>query len=359
MKGSEFVKTLPEGKTASQMVEREMMLFDAVRRHEIPPILWAPVVVSCKGHTATFLVSADTLRIGDALDSIRIVATHPLAQRIADELGVVLPTPKLSDEIWAQASVRIPPRPHLDWTHEGDGSMALTRRMIDQSNLVDMMIAKEMAKTGESGLIADVGKDWVTTKKLWLPYTPPPHCEKGMPRAANYGWHVRGAPSQAATPRGGNVWQSIGLCHRTGHVDYSQPVRLVRRDVEGCSINGNVCWTKDIAEIARDPELSCLLSHEGSLPDMRHPGLVPSCDPAIMCPSAGQGFRAAQMLSPAICSTECVELPPPSPPPQLPDKPTSPPSPSKPAVMALSQYAAGAAGLAAGYLLMHWWFTAS
>lgn len=107
MKGSEFVKTLPKGAGP----ERERMILDAVRRRDIAPITWSPVVTGCttggNQYVATILVSKDAVRVGDASDSIRVTTGHETAQRIADELGVALPTPMLSDQIWAQAAVRV------------------------------------------------------------------------------------------------------------------------------------------------------------------------------------------------------------------------------------------------------------
>lgn len=281
MKGSAFVLTLP--KFVGE--KREQMILDAVRRRDIAPIEWSPIETSftnSAGHkyAARILVSKDAVRAGDAEDSFRVTTNHGTAQRIADELGVVLPTPKLSDEIWRQAVVRLPTlsQPHNSWVK--DGTMSATYRMLEQSKHVDGLIVAEQHRTGKNGLIADVGKDWVTTNRLWQPYTPTPQCEKGEPRSANYGWHLAEPWQYTAETIAASVLQPVGLCHRIEHADYSQVVRLVRRDVLVCGpgMGATGCGIIDIRSIATDPAIAGLVSHTGVLDAMRHPGVAPSCD---------------------------------------------------------------------------------
>jgi hypothetical protein len=79
-------------------------------------------------------------------------------------------------------------------------------------------------------------------------------------RAANYGWFRND----------GTPIQPLGLAHNLHHVDYSQVMRLVRRDV---IVDGQV---RDIQEVARDPELAPLLSNEGVIMSWRQPGAQPA-----------------------------------------------------------------------------------
>jgi hypothetical protein len=231
---------------------------------------------------------------------------------------------------------------HKSWVD--DGTMANTRRMLEQSQKVDALVAK--AQQGDlfaRGLIADVGKDWVTTSKLFKPYDPPAHCERGEVRAANYGWHLK-EPwifKSASAPSTINVMQPVGLCHSIKHVDYSQVVRLVRRDVRVCGpgLGTQGCHVFDIRALASDASLYGLVNHDGPLPDMRHPGVAPSCD--NRCPEdAGDdvvlGFEVG---APASCPTSCDKMPPPAP----------DPTPSVAAMGAFGKVAFFAAGAAAGY----------
>lgn len=286
MKGSAFAATLPE-KAGDR---REQMILDAVRRRDIAPIAWVPIITQCTTangdkYTATFKVSRDALRVGDATDSFRVTVNHRTAQHIADHLGAVLPTALLSDAIWKQATIQFPNSlvmAHKAWVD--DGTMSHTSRMLQQSQLVDKMIA-EAQLDGRQGLIADVGKDWITTNKLWQPYDPGTKCEPGHPRAVNYGWHLKPdwmfkSPANPTM----NVLQPVGLCHTIGHTDYSQVVRLIRLDVQVCGpdMGPNGCRQIDIRRLATDPHLSCLVNHSGPLPEMRHPDVPPLC--SAPCP---------------------------------------------------------------------------
>lgn len=316
MRGSTFIRALPEGRTKDQLAQRESMIFDAVRRRDIAPIKWAPVFTTFRnsqGNTykAKLLVAHDALRVGSGSDSVRVSTRHDTAQRIADDLGVVLPTAKISDEVWKQAVIRLPPRERNWWK---DGTMSRTSRMLEQHNAVEKMVADEQAKLGgKQGLIADVGKDWVTTLRLWQPYTG--GGEAGASRAANYGWHKKGGTYPSATLPNVGVLQSVGLAHSIGHTDYSQMVRLVRREVEVCGpgMGNGGCATIDIDQIATDPALAGLVSHEGVLEGMRHPDIQRSCDPSSRCVKSFVGGMSVR----SFCVLHCDEQPPPAPDPTI------------------------------------------
>lgn len=318
MKGSVFARTLPSRATAA----RDQMIFDAVRRRDIPPIEWSPITTrytNRAGHsyTATLKVSKDGLRVGDATDSFRVTVNHRTAQQIADSLGVSLISALISDQIWTQAPVRLPTS-KLTQTWFEDGTMSHTSRMLQQSAHVDRLIAGEHMK-GKRGLVADVGKDWVNTMRLWQPYTPCPTCEQDPVRSANYGWHEdKKVTSRAASLPGKYVWQSVGLRHGIKHVDYSQVVRLVRRDVEVCGpgMGSTGCGIIDIRSIVTDPAIAGLVSHTGALPSMRHPGVPPSCEPGVRCPDdvtkpmPGMSGDLVKVGGGISCPVACDKLPP-------------------------------------------------
>lgn len=311
MKGSAFIHALPK----KWSPERERMILDAVRRRDIVPITWDNIITHAGNYSAIFKVSRDALRVGDAGDSVRVSVNHRTAQQILDDLGAAPLTAKLSDQIWNQASVRIPPLSHLAWVQ--DGTMSDTRRMLEQSQLVDSEIAKEQARTGGLGLIADVGKDWIIDKRLWESPIVSPHCEKDPIRSVNYGWHgSAGYPS--ATLPGVMVIQDVGTCHGMSHTDYSQVLRLVRRDVKVCGpgMGSTGCAMVDIEAIATDPALAALVSYSGAFPEFRHPAVPRSCEPGVRCPMQGQGY--IQLSSESSCPLrQCEPLPPPAPAPIL------------------------------------------
>ena len=65
--------------------------------------MWAPLTTSANGHTGTIYAATDTLRFGVPganadprdWDWVRVAVTADTAQRIADALGVLLPTNRI------------------------------------------------------------------------------------------------------------------------------------------------------------------------------------------------------------------------------------------------------------------------
>src|SRR5688572_29159948 len=105
MKGSEFAKTLPAGKTAAEIAESESRIVQAVfDGHFVQD--FHSFEVKEGGHTALVTVSRDTLRIGDHEDSIRVSLSAHAQTQIADHMSARLLTPKLVDLIYRQAEVK-------------------------------------------------------------------------------------------------------------------------------------------------------------------------------------------------------------------------------------------------------------
>ncbi|AUX44411.1 hypothetical protein SOCE26_058750 [Sorangium cellulosum] len=239
LRGTDFVARLPERAGRA----REDAIIEAVKAGHLAPICWVPVHSEHGGRRATFFVSADALRIGDPQDSVRINATARTTQQIADLLECAMPTTRICDLVWEQASVRIKP-----CIGAPDPTMASTARMLEHHRRVEERIA------GRTGLIENVGKHWVLTNRL----------AGSRDRAANYGWYDQGAAHRHGAHA---LWQPLGLAHDLDHVDYSQVVRLVRRR---CLIDDA---ERDLFEVLTDPALARLASSEGPLRVLRQPGV--------------------------------------------------------------------------------------
>ncbi len=105
MNGSDFLRSLPQGGDIRSALAREQLLLEAVNAGVALPIVWAPLSTSANGHTGTIYVATDTLRFGvsgpnadpNAWDWVRVAVTPDTAQRIADALGVLLPTDRIAD----------------------------------------------------------------------------------------------------------------------------------------------------------------------------------------------------------------------------------------------------------------------
>jgi hypothetical protein len=236
----EFIGSLPEHAGTA----RETALLEAVRGGWTASIVWVEVHSEWHDRRATLFVSADALRVGDEQDSIRINASARTTQQIADFFGCVLPTTRICNLIWEQATVRLSPS-----IQPADREMAATSRMLQHHESV------EKKRAGREGLIENVGKHWVLTNRL---------CGT-RDKAANYGWHDRGALHRMGKYP---VWQPLGLAHNLEHCDYSQVVRLVQRR---CLIDG---VERDLTEVMVDPELAPLVSDEGPLRMVRLPGVA-------------------------------------------------------------------------------------
>lgn len=253
MEASKIVLNLPETPTP----EREEALLELLRQGEYLPIQWCAFQSNYAGHRAVILCASDALQVGTPNDPLRINVTHTGAQKAADILGLRLPTTKIADLIHQDAVVRIAP-----CTQTPDSRMAHTSRMYQHSRAVGSKIQ------GRGGLVSTVGKDWVLTNRLYG------HPEKG----ANFGWHVE--RSNLSSPGGLPVLQSLGLAHNRYHVDYSQVLRLIHPDV---TVDGEVLQLDDILQ---DPELCNLVSYEGPLKIVRHPGVelpTASVPPPVVC----------------------------------------------------------------------------
>ena len=217
--------------------QREDLILQALANGEHPAVQWAELTVRRGDERVTLVVATDAVKVGDATESVRVNVTPRTAQQIADLFGCVLPTTRICDLIWDQASAQLSPS-----FQTADAHMADTTRMVQHSRDVDAKLG------GRPGLVANVGKDWVVSNRL----------SPGQGRAANYGWYDTRAPNQ-------RMWQTLGLRHNLDHVDYSQVVRLVQRTVK---LNG-------IEMSIDDARIAWAVSGEGPLTTWRIPDVAP------------------------------------------------------------------------------------
>jgi hypothetical protein len=197
-----------------------------VRAREHCPIRWARV----RWGRVTLHVGEDALM----LDAVRQCVTATTAQRLADALGCILPTPEIVDAVHAAAVVHLrpciqPPGPE----------MSSAEAMRRHSDAVNAQLAGLPGLFERPGLASTVGKDWVLSPRLTASV------------AANYGWHDTRAPN-------GRLWQTLGHRHGPTHVDYSQTYRPVAR---ACLLDGAPA---DLRDVLRDQGLAIL----------RQPGVV-------------------------------------------------------------------------------------
>lgn len=211
---------------------RERLAVDAILSGNIPDFLRKFVRIdvsiedsSGKKIKGSYFVLPDYVSIGANQDFARVPLTPMAAQRIADRLHCFLPTRKMVDAIYAQASVKLEPQPMYALR---DSSVTFY-----QHHLII-----EGQRKLRQGLIAGIKKDVILTHQLKTTAKPD--------RVAIYGWHrLNGKPIQP-----------VYTGHVNWYVDYSHGIRFVYQTI---MVNGKPMHYQDVL---RDPLLSRLLCDE-------------------------------------------------------------------------------------------------
>lgn len=174
---------------------------------------------------AFYYVAPDYLSLGTDADWARIPLTPMAAQVIADSFHCFLPTRKMVNDIYEQATVKLAPVPMYAFR---DSSVTMW-----QHHLI-----VEGQRKGRNGLIAGIKKDVVLSGKITRDTRPN--------REAIYGWHK---------PDGKPI-QPLYTGHINWWVDYSHGIRLVYRTIW---VNGK---PMDYTDVLKDPLLQKLLCDE-------------------------------------------------------------------------------------------------
>lgn len=229
MSGTELYKTIGSMK----WYEREPMIEKEVLAGNVPSFLKkfvridVRIVDSATGKNihASYFVSPDYISVGSNEDWARVPLTPVAAQRIADSLQCFLPTRKMVNDIYRQATVKLEPVPLyasrdsaiIFWHHH---------------------LIIEGQRKNKKGLIAGIKKDVVISGKLTR--------DPKKDRVAIYGWHK---------PDGKPI-QPLYTGHVNWYVDYSHGIRLIYRKVKV-----NKQWM-DYTEVLQHPVYKRLLCDE-------------------------------------------------------------------------------------------------
>lgn len=247
--GSEFARRIMNLRGP----EREQAILAEIEKGNVPDYIrnLKPVMTTFTGpdgkpHTATYYVMPDYISIGSNEDSIRIPMSATTAQKIADKLGMTLPTAKMVDDIYANAQTRLVASPRDDWKY-GDGRMMSTASYQAHDRTID----EQLGGRRPDGIVAGHKKDVVISSGL----------ETNPGKLAFYGWYdASGRPIQGKAGR-------ASFAHEPSYADYSHGVRLVSGTI---TIDGR---TMSMAEAMRDPVLSRAISNEGPIRNPRIPGV--------------------------------------------------------------------------------------
>ncbi len=231
--GAEFARSIAD----LPLKEREERIFEAVMAGNVPPFLrtLVPITVAEGTDRITYFATPDYLAVGSDEDPFLVPLTPYTAQRIANRLDCLLPTSRMVDQIYKNATVKRTPSPIPP-------SPAMTTVPVFLRHNETVLAEPRDQPLG--ALVAGHKKDVVIANVVFA--TPA--------RVAIYGWHrPDGSPIQPLYTRHAATW-----------VDYSHGIRLVHRRT---NVNG---MPRPIDEVLSDPRLAPLLSHEGVMRRTRY-----------------------------------------------------------------------------------------
>lgn len=239
--GSEFVAVI----TDMSREAREEAVFTQIMQGNVPAFMrnLVPVTVteSIGGtdRTAVYHATPDYFAIGTNTDYFLCPMTPLLGQRIADELDCILPTRKMSDDIWKNATVQLAPKPIPP-----SPEMTTVPVFSQHNQLVWDQRSAVIEDHPLGALVAGDKKDVVITNRL--------QTQPG--RVAIYGWHYQS----------GDPIQPLSLVHGETYADYSHGIRLVKKAMTVDGVD------KDITVVLDDDDLHVLVSDEGKIPIPRY-----------------------------------------------------------------------------------------
>jgi hypothetical protein len=239
-------KAFAEKVSALSFAEREQEILNEVLAGNVPALFrkFCPVTVmniaGDKTNIATFYAAPEYLAIGSDEDYFLTPISPNTAQRIADQLGCVLPTRKMVDAIYASAEVKLAPAPIPP-----SAAMTTVPVFVQHNEMVRTQRVAFVKEHPLGALVAGHKKDVVISRQL----------SSVTNRVAIYGWHQTN----------GAAIQPLYLGHTAAWVDYSHGIRLVQRDM---MVNGEA---KTVADVLADPRLCGLISDEDVITNARYP----------------------------------------------------------------------------------------
>jgi hypothetical protein len=181
-------------------------------------------------------VLPEYLALGSDSDYFLCPVTPVLAQRLADRLGCALPTRKIVNLIWTNASVKLDPQP-IPPTPQ----MTTVPVFADHNLMVSQQRSQHTNTHPLGALVSGHKKDIVISSKIYTNFA-----TAARKPVVIYGWHY---PS-------GLPIQPLYNGHGEGYADYSHGARFVHAQV---TVNGA---EMHITNVLTDPILSKLLHDE-------------------------------------------------------------------------------------------------
>jgi len=215
--------------------ERQQAALSELLCGNIPEFLRTlkPVQVLCntdEGYTVSAMiwVMPDYLAIGSDDDFLRIPLSYPVATEVALAFGCILPTRKMVDAIYAQASCQLKPQP----MKPGSNMRSMAYFVEHQRKIEVQRVGRPLGE-----LVSGHKKDVVLTNRLLSKPN----------RIAIYGWHWSN----------GEPIQPLSTAHGARYADYSHGIRLIS---QSAWFEGKV---RSVFDLLEDPSHTDLLTDEG------------------------------------------------------------------------------------------------
>ena len=210
MTGSQFMASV----SSMTFDQREAEIYKEISKGNIPDFMRylkklqsSFTDASGTAHTVIYEVMPDYLCIGSNEDFCRIPMGPITAQKLANLFGATMPTPKLVDDIYAKADVKLAP---VTYTPVGNQN-ELVSKFVEHNTAIE---AQRTATGKPLGLIVGgIKKDVVISNKITDPAS--------VNHVVIYGWHqLNGVPIQP-----------IYSGHINSYVDYSHGIRLINNEL--------------------------------------------------------------------------------------------------------------------------------
>jgi len=227
MNGTSFGNVII-GSTGNQA--RDDLFLSQIEAGNVPMACRKQATISIidKGNLLKYEVSSDVLSVGSDADYLRASVNSRTARKICDDLYCMLPTRKISNDIWKSSDLKLTPQPM-----GANPNMVNTKTLIAHNEKINNQMILPFQ------LVSGHKKDIVFAKRL----------VNDNKKLAIYGWHsLSGVAIQGLN----------STSHDYAYQDYSQSVRLISRDAR---LNGEVV---DLLEILNSPKYAYLISDEGN-----------------------------------------------------------------------------------------------
>ncbi|MBS1634947.1 MAG: T9SS type A sorting domain-containing protein [Bacteroidetes bacterium] len=242
LSGSQFTAAIAPMSFAA----RENMIYNQVISGNVPNFYrtLAPVtstaVIGGITQSVTYYVIPDYLAVGHDTDYFLCPMSPMVATKIADSIGCTLPTRKMVNDIYAQATLTLTPL-----TIPASGTMTTVQAMAQHNGMVWNQRHPLMSTYPPGTLTGGDKKDVVISNLIYSTAN----------RVVIYGWHTSV----------GNPIQPLSNVHADTYYDYSHGIRLIQNAV---MYNGNPTTVKAILQSST---LNPLLSDEGVMSQPWYP----------------------------------------------------------------------------------------